>query len=82
MGSHSKIGTKNWTAFLTRPAGFSFLNCWNGSSGKKVSLRSDFNVVAKPLGGAKLTRCSDSITVPMEKLEREREKQRIENLGG
>ena len=55
FGNHSNIGTKYCNAFPGRRSGGSFRNCRKGSSGKKVSLRLDLNLVAKLLGLEKLT---------------------------
>ena len=55
LGSHSKIGTKYRTALTKRLREFLPWNCLKGSSGKRVSLRSDLKMVGNLLGVEKLT---------------------------
>ena len=55
LGSHSKMGTKYCKAFLAFIGNGFPLKSWKGSSGKKVSFKSDLNAVAKLLGAAKFT---------------------------
>lgn len=62
-GAHSRIGSmycNHDTSFCQRDW---FLNCRKGSSGKKVSLRSDFNFFEKGRGGGTLTRWAHSTFV-------------------